>query len=52
MVFPALCYQPKINKSIFLVYFYNLCRSSPTLAGLSTACGSSAMLMILFMSHY
>ncbi|PHH07137.1 hypothetical protein CRX48_22150 [Morganella morganii] len=23
MVFPALCYQPKINKLIFLVYFYN-----------------------------
>ncbi|EEB47828.1 hypothetical protein HMPREF1567_0721 [Providencia alcalifaciens PAL-2] len=23
MVFPSLCYQVKINKLIFLVYFYN-----------------------------
>ncbi|EFE55879.1 hypothetical protein PROVRETT_05364 [Providencia rettgeri DSM 1131] len=24
MVFPTLCYQPKINKLIFLIYFQNL----------------------------
>ncbi|CAI1200820.1 Uncharacterised protein [Serratia liquefaciens] len=24
VVFPPLCYQPKINKLIFLIYFQNL----------------------------
>jgi len=37
VVFPALCYQPKINKLILLVYFQNLSNLQPNLIGLSAA---------------
>ncbi len=35
VVFPALCYQPKINELIFLVYFQNQSNLQSNLIGLS-----------------
>ncbi|EPG7690188.1 hypothetical protein LL050_003792, partial [Providencia rettgeri] len=37
MVFPALCYQPKINELIFLMYFQNQLDLLPNIIGLAAS---------------